>query len=180
MITVISSTNRTDSNTHHFAKHYAERLQAKTGDTVNLLDLNALDDWSLHGAMYTPDGQGASVTKVQDEWLIPSGKIVFVVPEYNGSFPGVLKVFLDSLSIRNSKETFHNTQALLVGVALGRAGNLRGLEHLGGILMHLGMTVHPNRLPISGIGRILDESKNVADEGTLNVIDGQIDAFLAF
>ncbi|MBK6784946.1 MAG: NAD(P)H-dependent oxidoreductase [Saprospiraceae bacterium] len=39
--------------------------------------------------------------------LIPSSHWIIIAPEYNGSFPGILKLFLDVLSVKQAKETFH-------------------------------------------------------------------------
>jgi chromate reductase, NAD(P)H dehydrogenase (quinone) len=69
---------------------------------------------------------------------------------------------------------------LLTGVSSGRAGNLRGMEHLTGSLLHLKMTVHPNRLPISSIHTLLDEHGTISNAGTIKTIQTQLDEFLNF
>jgi chromate reductase len=80
-----------------------------------------------------------------------------VSPEYNGSFPGVLKLFLDALSVKDYKKTFSGKRVSLIGVASGRAGNFRGMEHLTGIFNYLNMIVMPNKLPISSVEKVIDE-----------------------
>jgi chromate reductase, NAD(P)H dehydrogenase (quinone) len=105
---------------------------------------------------------------------------VYIVPEYNGGFPGVLKLFLDACSVREYKKTFKGKKAALVGIATGRAGNLRGLEHLTGILNHVGTVVLPNRLPISSIEKLMDDDGIIRDPATLKVIEKQMDEFLLF
>src|SRR5690606_19694238 len=87
-------------------------------------------------------------------WFVTNNhKFIFVVPEYNGSFPGILKLFLDSIPTK----FWADKKACLVGVSDGRAGNLRGMEHLTGILQYLKMHVFYNKLPISLINKVMNE-----------------------
>ncbi len=180
MITVISCTNRSHSNTMKFAQIYAETLRATTSEGVELISLEDVQEGLLKSDMYQEDNISETLKKLQDTVLIPTKKYVFVVPEYNGSIPGVLKLFIDALSIRKLKETFGGKKALLVGVAMGRAGNLRGLEHLTGMLCHIGMMVHPNRLPISGCHLLLNDANKIKDDTTSKIIQNQINDFLSF
>ncbi|MEM9823624.1 MAG: NAD(P)H-dependent oxidoreductase [Bacteroidota bacterium] len=180
MITIISSSNRKGNATYAFAEYYFQRIQSKTEEAVHLLDLTDLPTDIVHLDMYHPESQSKGVAKIQDEFILPANKFVFVVPEYNGSFPGILKLFLDACSIRMYRETFFGKKAALVGIASGRAGNLRGMDHLTGVLHHVGTHVLPNKLPISSIKQLLDENRSLTDEGTQAAIDRQIDEFLAF
>ncbi len=65
--------------------------------------------------------------KIENEILIPTQKFIFIIPEYNGTFPGVLKAMIDNSDI---KKAWYHKKALLTGVSTGRAGNLRGMDHL--------------------------------------------------
>ena len=102
------------------------------------------------------------------------------IPEYNGSFPGILKLFVDACSIRSKMSVFNNKKAALVGVATGRAGNIRGLEHFTSVMMFMNVTVLPNLLPISAFNKMVDENNKIVDENTLKNIEKQVEAFLAF
>jgi NAD(P)H-dependent FMN reductase len=182
MITVISSTNRRNSETIKIAKHYAAQLKQKTKEEVLLLDLCDLPNDMLHIDMYSGDNQSPALREIQEQYMIPADKFVFVVPEYNGSVPGILKLFIDACSVYKMKDTFKrgDKKALLVGVASGRAGNLRGLIHLTGMLNYLNITVHPNQLPISGVTALLDVDGNVNHAETLKVTDLHIDEFINY
>jgi NAD(P)H-dependent FMN reductase len=113
---------------------------------------------------------------VIDNFIEKQTKFIFISPEYNGSFPGVLKVFLDAVH----PKYWENNKACLVGVSSGRAGNLRGMEHLTNILNYLKINVYHNKLPISLVSNLLNESKQLADLETQKVIDVQLDGFLNF
>ena len=102
---------------------------------------------------------------------------MFIIPEYNGSFPGMLKGFIDASDV---KACFHNKKACLTGVAEGRAGNLRGMEHLTNIFNHIKMDVLHYKIPISQVHLLLDENGKFKEQEILNNIHHQIKLFMEF
>lgn len=166
MYTIISGTNRPGSNTLKVARLYQRLLSAK-GIDARLVSLENLD------VATRSDG----IRSLETETLIPSEKFIFVTPEYNGSFPGVLKSLFDNSDI---EKVWRHKKALLTGVSTGRAGNLRGMEHLTGILHYLKTVVHPNKLPISVVNQLLTADHDITDAATLRAIDQQLNEFLAF
>src|SRR5690606_34211196 len=120
MILVISGTSRKDSKTLLVAQHYFRLFKAAQQE-VELLSLLSLNVWE----------RNSEFLEMENKLLIPAEKIVFVMPEYNGSFPGALKSMLDNSDI---KKCYWHKKALLVGLADGRGGNLRGIEHMTNIL----------------------------------------------
>lgn len=178
MITVISGTNRKDSECLKFSRLYQEMLSHHTEEKVHLLALEQIPhDW-FHPQMYVQPAE--SLIRIQDEYILPAQKIVFIIPEYNGGVPGALKLFIDACTAREYTRNFKNKKAALLGVASGRAGNLRGMEHLTGVLNYLGTTVMPNKLPISRIGDLKDQSGDIADAETLKAMEQHAADFLAF
>ena len=180
MITIISGTNRTPSKTILFANHFWELLKELSDEPVHLIDLAALPNDMLREGMYAPAGQAPQLTQLQDELLIPAEKFHFVFPEYNGSFPGILKLFLDAVSIRSYAPTFKAKKAGLVGVASGRAGNLRGIDHMTGVLHHVGTLVMPKILPISSISAILDDKGQINSESAEKAMREMAQALVDF
>jgi NAD(P)H-dependent FMN reductase len=181
MILVISGTNRENSRSELFARYAYEYLQQKAKETVAFLSLTDLPLNMYHNHMYDGAAQQAmDLSRIQDELVVPADKWYFVMPEYNGSFPGILKLFVDALSIRKYKETFYGKKAALLGVAGGRAGNLRGMEHFTGVLNYLQVTVMPNRLPVSSIEKLISPEGLLVDQDTMKAIQAQLDAFLNF
>ena len=110
--------------------------------------------------------------------MIPANHFLIVSPEYNGSIPGYLKLFIDAISVHRLKECFAGKRAALVGVASGRAGNLRGNDHLSSILHHIGCNVVPGALPISKIGSVMNDEGQL-DEGTSNALEALIQKLVA-
>lgn len=166
MITVISGTDRKDSMTLRVAAYYTKALREKTEEDVHLLSLEGLNVWE----------KGGKLKEVQDRLLIPSNKFVFIMPEYNGSFPGILKTMLDNSDIRNC---WWYKKAMMTGVADGRAGNLRGMDHMTGVLNYLKVTVLHNKIPLSRINEEIDKEGNLLKEETVKLISNQLDEFLA-
>lgn len=163
---IISGTNRKDSNSYKVAQHYRDRLLEK-GIHAHLLSLENLD----------LSGRNADFVVVERELLIPSMKFIFIAPEYNGSFPGVLKTLFD---LSDYKKSWWGKKALLTGVSTGRSGNVRGMEHLTTVLNYLKVVVHPNKLPISSIDRLAHRDGGIHDPETLRAIDIQLDEFIKF
>ena len=180
MITVISGTDRKDGLTHVLAQHYADVMQSKTDETVKVLFLEDIPIAFYGREMYKKDTLTEEFIAIEDEFMIPADKLFFIIPEYNGSFPGILKLFIDACSIRSKMAIFKGKKAGMVGIATGRAGNIRGLEHFTSVMMFMGTTVLPNLLPISAFNKLMDMDKKITDEGTLKAIEAQIDAFLFF
>ena len=180
MITIISGTDRKDGLTHILATHYQTLIESKTTEGVRLFSLRDLPPDLYGAAMYKKDTLSTAFQAIEDELLVPADKFIFVIPEYNGSFPGILKLFVDAASIRSKMSIFKNKKAALVGVATGRAGNIKGLEHFTSVMMFMGVTVLPNLLPISAFNKLLNTSNNIADANALMAIEKQVDEFLKF
>ncbi|MDF2189505.1 NAD(P)H-dependent oxidoreductase [Paraflavitalea sp. CAU 1676] len=164
--TIISGTNRVGSNTMKVAQHYRDLLEAKGIETR----LVTLEGWKSVD-------RNPEYVQLENEILIPSKKFIFIAPEYNGSIPGVLKVMLD---MSDYKKAWWGKKALLTGVALGRSGNQRGMDHLTGILHYLKVIVHHNKLPISSVDKLLNGTGTIHDKATLDAIAAQVDEFIAF
>jgi chromate reductase, NAD(P)H dehydrogenase (quinone) len=166
MITIIAGTNRKGSNSKKVALEYQKILTQKNIESKLL----ALEDVNVFE-------RNAAFENIESEFLKAADKFIFVIPEYNGSYPGVLKMLIDNSEVNS---VWPNKKALLVGVASGRAGNLRGLEHFTGSLMHMKVTVHPNRLPISSVHTLLNEAAEITNDGTVKTINVQLDEFINF
>lgn len=166
MITIISGSNRDDNNTKKVALEYRRILNEKNVPA----QIFSLDE--INSTL-----RNESFIKSEKDLLIPSERFIIIMPEYNGSYPGILKLMMDNTDI---KKVWWYKKVLLTGVSTGRAGNLRGMEHLSGVLLHLRMKVHHNRLPISLVDKLMDDEDHFNDISTLNAINIQLDEFLKF
>ena len=178
MTTIICGTNRTNSETAKFAKQFYQFFQEKEAP-VQLLELEKLPhDWFFPD-MLVAATQSPSIGDVQDRYLLQADKFLFVSPEYNGSFPGVLKLFIDAISIREYANNFKDKKIALAGIASGKAGNLRGMDHLSQIVQHMGGILMPNRMPISSI-KSLYQSDGSIETTTLQAMEKFVEQFIEF
>lgn len=173
MITLICATNRPQNMTKTVVDSYAEILRER-GLDFQVFSMEELPDDLIVSDTF---GQRSpQVERIMTEKIIPAEKLIVVAPEYNGSYPGVFKAFLDGIP----PKTWFGKRAALVGVAAGRAGNLRGMDHLSDVFHYLRIEVFSMKVPISRLNSLLDEEDRLADEETIQVLNRQLDEFLRF
>ena len=165
MITIISGTNRPDSKSLKLAQLYAGLLAQS--EEVKILSLANAMIWE----------RNAEMIAVEEEYLVPAEKFVFVMPEYNASFPGAVKVLLDNSDI---KKCWWYKKAMLVGLSEGRAGNIRGVEHMTSILHYLKVHVLYNKVLISRMSEEMDDAGKLLKKETADMIKLQTEEFIKF
>lgn len=174
MITIITGTNRPKSNSQAVAKLYA-RLLEQHSVPFQILDLADLPADFTSTALYDHIGTNEEFNKLS-ALIGASDKFVFIVPEYNGSFPGVLKAFIDGLSYPN---TFRNKKAALVGISSGVQGSGMAMSHLTDIFNYLGMHVLALKPRLAQIEQNFDGTA-ITNELYLELLNQQIEQFIHF
>lgn len=172
MITIISGTHRPQSNSLKTAKAYAQLLNEK-GLENQILDLVELPNQFLWEDMFgkiSKEGE-ALISKYIDG----AENFIFIVPEYNGSYPGITKVLLDA--IEPAKMLGKN--AALTGIASGQFGNQRGLDDLTMVLHHLKVNVAAWKVVIPAIYAVFHEDGTFKDPKLLERINKQVDSLIA-
>jgi len=181
MTLIINGSNREGNLTQIISSFYHDQLKSLGTKDLQYYTLEDLPLNLLHKQMFTEGGRSQVLTDLQENLIIPSEKIVFVLPEYNGGMPGALKLFIDACSTYKKDENFMGKKVAMVGVAAGRAGNLRGMEHLTSIMNYMGAIVMPNRLPVSSIRGLIDiPNMQLTDEGTKSVLHDHAKSFSTF
>src|ERR1700712_2063434 len=173
MITIISSTNRRGSSTLKLAKYFYKRFLEK-GAEAELLSLSQLPPNLIATDLY---GQRSKEFEPIQEIITRTEKFFFVIPEYNGSFPGVLKVFIDACSF---PESFYEKKAALVGLSSGKYGNIRGIDHFTGICHYMHLNVMHLKIHIGNINKEFDADNNLFQKDTLKYTEEQMDKFILF
>ncbi len=173
MITIVAGTNRENSYTLRLAKYYQSQLLIR-GENPELLSLSDLPANVISTDLYGK--RSDEFQPIQDK-ITATSKFIFVIPEYNGGFPGILKLLIDACKF---PESFYGKKAALVGLSSGKYGNVRGVEHFTGICHYVNMHVLPLRIHIPGIQREFDENGNLFKEDTVKFTNQQIEQFLGF
>lgn len=173
MITIISSTNRPGSSTLKLAKVYQQKLQEKDVG-AGILSLAQLPPNVIETDLYNK--RSAAFEPIQ-QIVTNTDKFIFLIPEYNGSFPGVLKVFIDACSF---PESFYDKKAALVGLSSGKYGNIRGVDHFTGVCHYLHLNIMALKLHIAAIHKEFDEEGNLFKPDTIKFVNEQIEKIIKF
>jgi len=173
MITVISGTNRPGSNTRKVAEIVLELL-GEGGETTTLIDLSDLPAELFAHTSYSSKPE--SFTPFQ-EAVLDSHGILTVVPEYNGSYPGVLKYFVDMLRF---PESLYEKPAAFVGISSGRWGAVRAVEHLEMVFQYRHAHLFGRRCFIPNIFKELDEGGALTDPDLADRLRKMIADFAQF
>lgn len=173
MITIIAGTNRNFSKTLIVANAYSQLLTdlGAENQVFSMTEL-PIDIASTH--LLKPKEE--KFNALLEKYIRPIDKFVVVVPEYQGTFPGIFKLMLDGVP----PEYFDNKKVAMVGVSTGRAGNLRGMDHLTTAFHYLNMHVYMNKIPVSRVQDLLSKDFLLTDENTLTTLKKQAQGFLNY
>ncbi|MFN6943610.1 MAG: NADPH-dependent FMN reductase [Cytophagaceae bacterium] len=174
MITIISGTNRKNSNSLVIAELYKDVL-LKLGYEAELLSLETLPDDFIFSAMFEKNGKNKPFNEIVHQ-IKSSQKFVFVIPEYNGSFPGILKAFIDGMPYPS---ILKHKKCMLIGLSSGMSGGALALSHFTDILNYLNIHVLAMKVKLPHIEELLVEG-NLEDNFYLNLIQEQATQFINF
>ncbi len=173
MTIIVSGTNRPNSNTAKICEYYQKTLATK-GFASEILYLTDLPENFIKSDMF---GQRSEAFQALQDKITAAEKFIFIAPEYNGSFPGILKVFIDCCQFPDS---FSDKKVALVGHATGKYGNIRGIDHLTGICNYINLDVLPMKVHIPAIHTELNEDGDFFKEDTVKFTNQQMDKFIGF
>lgn len=174
MISIISGTNRKDANAAKIAKIYA-RLLDKADASYQTIDLQDLPKDFIFSALYENSGKNGDFLDFQNK-VDESDKLIFIISEYNGSYPGVLKAFIDGMRY---PDTFKGKKAALVGLSAGSLGGAIAMSHFSDICQYLEINTLPIRPKLANIYEHLS-GENLKHTKYMEQIEAQVKAFLAF
>lgn len=173
MITIISGTNRLENKSLRVALAYKE-ICSELGENAQILDLQSVPHDFIFSASY--GNKNEVFESIVDQYIAKCNKFIFVVPEYNGSYPGMLKGFIDCVS----PEKWHHKKSAMVGLSAGRAGNLLGLDHLTGVMHYLQVEVMSKKPKLSSFHTLVDSDGHLVDGPTIDILRAQVRKFLDF
>jgi chromate reductase, NAD(P)H dehydrogenase (quinone) len=172
MIEVVSGTDRPGSKTLQLANH-VDRLYRSFGAESQILDLTQLRLGDVDGGNYFKGPQGTFKAAV--ERINSATGLVMIVPEYNGSYPGILKLFIDYW---NYPLSFENRPIAFIGLG-GRWGALRPVEHLQQVFGYRNGYLFPNRVFIANVKDAVTEQA-ITDPFLKSLLETQVKEFLKF
>lgn len=169
---IIVGTNRPDSRSLEVAKLVQSEYK-KQGEEVEIIDLCKLPLNELTGAEYSEEKP--AVLKEMNAKVDASDGLIVIAPEYNGSMPGILKLFIDHMSF---PQAFENRPVCFIGLG-GRFGGLRPVEHLQQVFGYRNAFIFPVRVFLINVWNILKDGK-ITEEITADLIIEQVTGFQKF
>jgi len=145
-IVIVVGTNRRNSLSSQIARYYESILHELAAPT-KLLDLSGLPGDFTSTALYEHTGKNPEFNQFK-EVVEQARKLVFIVPEYNNSFPGVLKAFIDGMTYPSG---LANKKVALVGLSASHQGGALALSHLNDIFSYLGTNTLALRVKLAQI-----------------------------
>jgi NAD(P)H-dependent FMN reductase len=162
MILVIAGSTRKLSLHRALARLTLETLRAAGADGV-FADLRDYPLPLYDGDLEDEQGRPAAAIELKELARRADG-FVFASPEYNGSYPAVLKNAIDWISRPDPGErhlaVFRGKPAVILSATPGPHGGSRGLKQLREFLGNIGVVVQ-DQLGIANSGAAFDEAGNL-------------------
>jgi len=164
---VILGTTRQGRLTEHAARFVFEEVSKRPDMTTELIDIRKLRFSSEDAGEAIKDAQFSATVSRADG-------LILVVPEYNHSFPGLLKHVLDS----NLKEYIHKA-AGVCGVSAGPFGGARMIQSLVPVLRELGLVTIFWDVYFGTAGKLFDPATgNITDPAYVRRVKKFVDELI--
>lgn len=165
--------------------HAATKLARAQGRQVTLLELGELDI-PMYNADLEAQGTPADVLRLKEIFLAHPSWII-CTPEYNGSYPALLKNTIDwASSPIKSNPAWHNGHKAFIGKVVGMLsaspgalGGLRAQSHLAPMLLNLQCWVAPKAFALSRAADAFDAQGDLREAGPREAVQGVIEQVLS-
>jgi NAD(P)H-dependent FMN reductase len=150
-IPVLLGTVRKGRASVHAARFIVSEIRKRESVVTDLIDIAELP-------IPVDDAGGAIKDKDLAEKMNSADGLVIVTPEYNHSFPGLLKHVLDS----NLMEYIHKPVGI-AGVSTGPFGGARVIQNCLAPMRELGLVTIFFDINFGNVSKLFDESGNLLD-----------------
>lgn len=173
-LNIISGTDRPGSNALKVARYLKKKYLNLEDVIPEIVDLQDFPLSDVHGGPY-----GESLGKVDafTRELLNADALCVVVPEYNGGYPGILKIVIDYLPYPSELE---KKPICLVGEANGAFGAVRAVEQLQQVFNYRNAHIFPERVFIPRIDENFDEQSGIKNAFQQQLLNNQIRNFIQF
>ncbi|MDE0118764.1 MAG: NAD(P)H-dependent oxidoreductase [Bdellovibrionales bacterium] len=169
---IISATNRPGANSLIVAG-ILQSIYKKLNYPTEIISLKEVPFQILLKNPYS-EQLPADINKLISK-LNNSSAFTIVCPEYNGSFPGIFKFFIDHWSY---PETFEYRPIAFVGLG-GRFGGLRAVEQMQQIMGYRNAFIYPQRVFLQNVSELLCDG-TIKDQEIRDLLGQQAEGFLKF
>src|SRR5881396_4026633 len=159
LIPVILGTARQGRESEHAARFVFEQTKKRAGVETEFIDVRSLPMKLDDAGEQMKDPKFASTIERCDALII-------VTPEYNHSYPGLLKHALDMCL----KEYIHKAVGIC-GVSAGPLGGARVIESLLPVMRELGLVAIFEDVNFGNVAKIFDKQGNLLDQSYVWRVD---------
>lgn len=148
-IVTMSGSVRENNYTTRALNVVIDELQNHPGVIVHQIDLGDIN--------FPLPGRPLRDPKVQEFRQIVRNAtgVVIATPEYHGSFSSLIKLAIENLGFPSALK---RKPVVLLGVASGRIGAIKSLEHLSSVSGHVGALVLPSLISLDRVRDRFDEN----------------------
>lgn len=158
-----------------YAAEAVDEAFEQDGHDTEIFDLGEKDVTPLGNRTYKEDEKPVpEFAQELSEKVQEADFIVITTPEYNHSYPGILKTALDHLFPEYEDKPFG-----FVTVSAGGFGGVRALNHLHDVVITFDGFIGPD-LQVSRVGNVFDSNGELLDESYEEKFQGFIDRCEAF
>jgi NAD(P)H-dependent FMN reductase len=148
-IVILVGSVRADSCTLQCSRLVLETLVA-SGVTAELIELST---FKLPFVGFDGDYTNEDAQRLQGIVKNATG-VILATPEYHGSFTTVLKNAIENLGYPS---LLIGKPVLVLGVASGKLGAVKSIEHLQSVLLHCGAICLPGSVSVAEVDKIFDK-----------------------
>lgn len=125
------------------------------------IELNIIDPAKIELPLPGMGNDSPALIQLQESVSAAAG-VILATPEYHGSYSSVIKLMIENLGFPNA---LSGKPVALLGVAAGRIGAIKALEHLRSVCSHVGAMVLPGPISVAGVQQVFDEHGNCLNPG---------------
>jgi chromate reductase len=167
---IIAGTNRKGSTTLKLSQ-YMQQVFKNLGEDFEIIDLAQIPLADLTDGSY----KASEKVKPFINKMAQSQGTYVVVPEYNGSYPGVLKLFIDHWKYPDS---FEHRPVAFLGLG-GMFGGMRPVEHIQQVFGYRNAFIYPDRLFLQKVEKVFN-GQDITDPVIKDLLNKQASGFLKF
>lgn len=172
-IAIVSGTDRPNSKAMVVSTYLASAYN-EAGASASIVDLQS---FPLNAVVGGPYGKDIAEIKEFNQTVMDADGVVMVIPEYNGSFPGILKLFIDYLPFPSA---FEKLPIAFIGESAGSFGALRAVEQLQMVAAYRNALLFPERVFINRVGKNFDPVSGPVDSLQNELMQKQVKNFIGF
>lgn len=150
-----------------------QSLYREIGEETEILDMQEIRIAMVEGPHY---GKPTPALQKYLDKIVKSSGLIVVVPEYNGSAPGILKYFIDHMVFPDS---FEYRPVCFVGLG-GMFGGLRPVEHLQQVFGYRNAFIFPERIFLINVFKEMSADGQLNNPVAMDLLRKQTKGFTAF